>query len=535
MAALWQQALVRPESDLQRLAAESVARARELGLEGFDGSVPTLRQILADKTTHPAARYAAAHALVALNDRDAAPALFEASRNEGSELRQLVEPVLAAWNFEPMHPVWLDRLADPHTHRRELVLACNGLARTRNERGVPALTSIALSPFRPADLRLVAARAAGEISASGLEQHARTLQIGASGQATVIERLCAVGLLTRHQSEEAQRQLAELGRDPEPAVAAAALNVLFSIDPAHVLPLAERSLQSPDPKLRQCGVDAYAAVPTPDRMVRLADVLDDPHITLRSNAREALFRLAGRAELDAAIRGSAFDVLGRDGWRGQEQACLLLGALDYEPAAARLVELLEAERPEVMYTAAWALRMLAVRETLPALFEQAQRQTTARLNNADRRGLDEQVAFLFEAMGRMEFREAEPLMRQYVPKNFALGDHSRCAAIWALGLLHAGQPDEELAVQLVERLRDAASIPSELFSVRQVCAVTLGRMGAVSALPAIREFVVPTSADPLALRARWAVITLTGEDIPVPSVIVKYKTGWFLEPLSDAN
>ncbi len=535
LAPRWMQALVRPESDLQRLAAESIARASEQGFKGFDNAAPELMKILAGKQSHPAARFAAAHALIALGDPAAAPALFEATREGGSELRQLVEPALGAWDFAPIRQVWLDRLSDPQTRRRELVLACEGLAQTRVESAVPALVAIAQAPFRPADVRLAAARAAGEINATGLEPQAQTLRSDPSGQAPVLQRLCAVGLLTRHQSAEAQGQLAELGRDPEPAVAAAALNVLLGIDPALVLPLTEEALLNADPKVRQCGVDAYAALPTPDRMTRLADLLDDPHLGVRGSVREALFRLSSRPELEPAIRGSAVDVLGRDGWRGQEQAALLLGALDHEAVALRCVELLEAERPEVMYTAAWALRMLAVPDTLPAMLDKAQRQTEVRLKEGTGDAIDAQVAFLFEAMGRMDYRPAEPLCRQYIPKVLPMGTYSRAAAIWALGLYHAGQPDEQLAAQLVERLRDVASIPPELFEVRQACGITLGRMGATSALPALREFLSPAgTSDPLGLRLRWAVMTLTGEDIPIPSVIVKYETGWFLEPSVDS-
>jgi HEAT repeat protein len=299
-----------------------------------------------------------------------------------------------------------------------------------------------------------------------------------------------------------------------------------------VLPHAEESFQSPDPKVRQCGIDAYVAVPTPDRMVRVADFLDDPHIEVRGSVRDALYQLAGHPELEAAIRGSAVDVLGRDGWRGQEQALLLLGALDHKAAAPRFVELLESTRAEVLSTAAWALRMVRVSDTLPAMLDKAQRQTEARLAGRGSPGLDDQVAHLFEAMGRMNYREAEPLMRQHIPKNFALGDYSRCAAVWALGLFHAGQPDEDLAAHLVERLRDVSTMPAELNTVRQACAVALGRMGAVSALPALREFLYPNPSDPVGLRVRWAVMTLTGEDIPVPDFVERYKTNWFLEPLS---
>lgn len=531
---LWRQALARPEEDYQRQAAASIAKAHALGFPGMLPAVPDLLRMVADDQAAPTARHAAAHALIVLDQRDTAQTLFDISRQGGADLRQLVEPALGRWQFEAIRPEWRARLADPSARRRELLLACAGLADCADAEAVSALLDIALAPLRPVDVRLAAAQAAGRIADAGLESRAREL-LSTNPPVPRIDRLCAVSLLTRHRSSAAQQLLAELGVDPDPAVAAIALRALLAIDPALVLPLVEQSLTNADPHVRQCGVDACVALPTTDRVVRIADLLDDVHPELRHNVCLSLFDLAGRPELDAAVRGAALDVLGRESWRGQEQAALLLAALDHKPAAPRLLELLDTHRAEVNVTSAWALRALAVPETVPPLFERVQRLTEERLAGNPRlpMGADEQIAHIFELLGRMDHRAAEPLFRQHVPKVLSLGIYTRAAAIWSLGLFLAGEPvDEDLAAELAARIRDTASMPPEFEQVREMSAITLGRMRAASALPTLREYMGPTAgASGISLRLRWAVMEITGEEVPFTDVIIKGKSGWFLEPL----
>src|SRR4029077_16913686 len=159
--------------------------------------------------------------------------------------------------------------------------------------------------------------------------------------------------------------------------------------------------------------------------------------------RESLYALAKRQELNEPIRRGATEVLSGDKWRGLEQAALLLAALAHKPAAARLVELLEFSRPEVGIAAAWGLKTLAVAETLPALLDKARRQDKIRRATApEPRGRDDQTPHLFEACGRMKYATAEPLLVEYIFKDLRIGVESRKSAIWALGLLHEGVPDE---------------------------------------------------------------------------------------------
>lgn len=527
---LWKQALARPEQDLQRKAAETIAYAHGKGMPGMIETLPRLKVVLLADASLPPVRCSAAQAIIALDARDAAPELLDASQRFGADLRQLIEPALAAWDFAPVRAIWLARLADPKTRHRDLVLAIRGVGRVNEAAALPRLLEIVRDSARLPDLRIEAATAAGLLADLGLEPEAAR---GFDNQrpTSIVSRVCSVRLLVRHASPAARSQLLVAAADAEPVIAAAAMRRLFEIDPELMLPLAESAMQSPDALVRQAGVDAFVSRPTPDRLRVVSRLLDDPHPAVRGNVCDALFRLAATEELSQPIRDSATQVLGEDRWRGQEQAALLLGALDHEPAANRLIELLEAQRREVLVTAAWALRKLEVPGTLPAMLDKATRQTAIRTADLDPLGLDHQVAHLLEAFGRMKYAPAEPLMRQYVPKEPKMGERSRGAAIWSLGLLHAGKPDDELASQLIARLTDPAMPPPELDLVRHMSAITLARMKAVSHAKAIRDYMGPGPNWPrTGIAMRWSVMQLTGEQLVEPEPSTDGLGYSFLEP-----
>jgi HEAT repeat protein len=291
---------------------------------------------------------------------------------------------------------------------------------------------------------------------------------------------------------------------------------------------------SADAKVRQCGAEAYIRVPGARRIAVLARLLDDPHPGVRGSVREAMFKLAQRPELAEPIRRAGSAMLAGDRWRGLEQAALLLAALDEKSAAPRLVELLEFSRPEVGIAAGWGLKTLALSETLPAMLDKASRNTEVRKSRPAPPGLDEQTAHLFEAFGRMEYRSAEPLLRRYVPKDYDMGAFSRSSAIWSLGLLHAGVPDEGLAAELAARASDMASVPPEMPPVQLMSIVGIGRMKAVSQVKVLRRLAGPTfSPTTLGMTLRWALMEVTGEQLPEPEPFRKGLVGMFLEPLED--
>jgi HEAT repeat protein len=526
---LWLQALDRPEADFQRLAAETVAQAHIEGMPKMIAAKPALVRIVSAKETHPAARFAAARALIALEARDAAPPLFQVAQENGANLRQLIEPALALWKYEPAYDAWRKRLTSAEVNHRDLMLAVRCLGDAGDQTAMPQLLAIMGAAQRLDAERLAAARAAGQLQGAELESNAGKL---ARANAPIIDRLCAASLLERHASEPAKTLLLALAADPEPSVATAALRRLNAIDTSLVLPLVEKALQSPDSGVRRLGAAAYAVHPTLERIKVLGKHLDDPHPQVRRMVREEFRRLAGDSQWDGPIRQSATEALEAESWRGQEQAALLLGALDHKPAAPRLITLLDSPRGEVMIATAWALRKLSLPETLPALFKKASYLTDVRLRQRNFDELDYQGAHLFEALGRMNYKPAEPLMRRYIPKNYVMGEYSRSAAIWSLGLLHAGKPDEALAAQITGRVTEpAVAMPPEMSRVRLAGTIALGKMKAKSQAKPLRDYLLQAGESQLYMAIRWSLHEINGEELPPPPPATISKGGWFLGPL----
>ena len=527
---LWLQTLNRPEADLQRLAAESLAQAHQGGFAKMNKAEPALLRVLAAKETQPAPRLAAARALLVLDAKHAAPQLWHTAQTSGLEMRQLIEPTLARWRYEPAYETWRKRLTGSQTRHRERMLAIRCLGDVADPAAAPQLLAIALDSQQPHAERLAAARAVGKSRESGLEAESRKL---AARGGMVIDRLCAAGLLERHGSEMARAALLALAVDPEPSVATAALRRLNTIDTSLVLPLAEKVVKNPDSGVRREGAKCLAANPSLERIPTLGKLLDDPVLSLRTMAREDLRRLASDSQWNLAVRQSSMDILNSEGWRGQEQAALLLAALDHEPAAPRLIELLDSPRAEVMIVSAWALRKLAIPETLPALLKQAGHLTDVRLGpTGNSEPLDFQTAHLFEALATMKYEPAIPLMKRYIAKNGVMGEYARGAAIWGLGLLHLGKPDEAMASAIIERVTESSAvIPPERARVRLAGVISLGKMKAKSQAGALRAFAPQALPNKLYMATRWSVNELTGQELPYPDPPTLSQGGWFLEPL----
>lgn len=530
---LWLKALARPEADLQRRAAEAIAEARLLGCSDLDDAKPILLQIVSGDKTNSAARLAAARALVVLDAQESADTFFSVSQKYGTDLRQVIEPALANWKYQPIRKVWQQRLETSDTRHRDLMLAIDGVQAASDSSAVPALLLIVHDLLRPIATRLAAARAAGQIQMTGLEPDAERLVKPAVP--SIVSRLCAVSLLKQHHSQAALNHLLRLAQDAEPTVTAEALTALNVTEPQLVLPIGEQVLANRDANVRLQGVATYVTLASPDRVARLGRLLDDPHPGVRSLIRERLFVLAENAELKAPILQAATDVLAGTSWRGLEQAALLLAALDHKPAAARLVQLLDAPRGEVMVASAWALRVLAVQDSLPAIQKKVQREFDLRSKSAvSSLAADAQVAHLCEALGLMKYAPAEPLLKRFIPKNLVLGDLSRGGAIWALGHLHAGVPDEPLGELLIGRLTESSMmLPAEVTRVRVASAISLGRMQAKSQIKRIRAYLGSTgSHDPVSLAIHWAIHEITGEPLPkLDRPTISAKSNWFLQPL----
>lgn len=531
---LWFQALERPESDLLRLTAETITRAHAYGFPGLEDSKPRLRKILLAPESHPTACTAAARALIGFNAKETAAELFEVSKKRSSNFRELVEPALAKWNFQPIRETWRDRLRETDVRYRDLLLAIRCLSIAGDTTAVPGLLELTLDPLRLPTIRLAAARSCGSLKDAGLEKAAETL--AATTESNGLPQLCAIGLLSRHASEESQATLLDLAKGTQPAVVELAMGRLNQINPDSVLPLIDTALVSADPLVRRRGVEVSVARPTAARIERLVALLDDPHPEVRTLVCRALLEFCKRPEFNEVIRPAALAVLNGPHWRGQEQAILLLSNLDHEAIAPRLVELLASTRAEVMVAAAWGLSKIQVQEVLPGLLARA--TLMSETVQISKRNLtypeEQQVAHLFEAMGLMKYTAAEPLMRTYLPKDCGFGSIPRTGAAWAIGHLHIDSPEPGLTTILLERATDT-SLPPEHVDVQTACAISLGRMRATSAVKLLKAFLGPKiSPRNPSLAVRWAIMRITGEQLAEPETPVTSSADWFLTPL-DSN
>jgi HEAT repeat protein len=544
----WLRAIERPEADMRCKAAGAVVLAHRRGTKGLESTIAPLRQVVT-KDKRASVQLAAARALVALDARQAAADLFEQARSGSSEMRDVVEPALARWDHRPARAMWLDRLAaDAQTPLRSLVLAIRGLAAVGEGKAADRLLELVLSERTPRLIRLESARALAVLRTEGLEKDAEKLGSDNVG------RLLAVSLLGRHKSKESIRLLqlwikepprgglAGNKIDPEPAVVALAAGRLIEIDPNLVVPALPYLLGHDDARLRSLAVEVLFRLPTPKHLAALVEKWDDPDPVVRGKARRALHDLALKKELRQPIITLATKTLATGNARSLEQAAILLVGLDHKPAAARLVELLSFDRPEVFVTAAWGLRKLAVAETLSAILAHVKAEH-GRLRAGEKapgrekvsfEWVDHQVSQLIQLLGRQTYAPADAVLRQFIPRG-AKGDiqESRAAAIWALGLLHEDKVVSAVATALTARLEDSTSIPPEDMRVRRMSAITLGRMKAKTATAALRRFFTAgePSFDVINNACGWALGRITGKAMPAPKTIHRGILEGFLVPI----
>jgi HEAT repeat protein len=459
----------------------------------------------------------------------------------GNDLRSLIEPALARWDFKPMRGEWLKRLQDPATPSRSMILAIQGLGAVGESDAAGPLLAMVLDANQAKPIRLEAARSLGMLRTSGLEKDAQQLASDSSSRG-MVSRVAAAQLLQKHQSSEAVSLLQRLALDPEPSVAVRAVGRLLALDSKLLLPLLDANLANSEAAIRSCAVEVLFQHPSEKHLRLLAGRMDDRHPEVRVKARKALGELGKKKEFHTQVIADASALLMTDQWRGLEQATILLVQFDHKPAASRLVELLEFDRPEVFVTAAWGLRRLAVKETLGDVVVYVNAEI-GRLQNLRKlpgrqsfpyEYMDHQLSQLNQFLGQQKYQQADAVLRLFVPQPAMrpVGPESRAAAIWALGLIHDGKTDDNLAGQLEERLNAMSTIPPENPRVRRMAAITLGRLKAKDTLKSLRQHYAAKQPmeDPVNNACGWAIEQITGEPMPPPATIQRVRRDWFLTP-----
>jgi len=520
----WLAALRHSDSELQRTAADIISVAHRYGLTDWADTTGRLVEILQAEHQDRTVRRAAAHALVVLDVQQAAEVLSQAGE-ANLDVAQIIEPALARWDYQPFRDRWLARLDDPDAEPLRLLLAIESLGLVREPRALEKLLRRVHDQNELAPTRLASARAAANIDRQNLVEPARTL--AASPQ--TLPRLLAATLLQHHQDAAAVSLLQTLAQDEAPTVAGAALLTLYHLDPALIYDLAGAAIRRNDVNIRELGARAFVSKADQTSMRELASLLGDHNPKLRRYVAEALTKFGADPELTEVVREVSVQTLASDDWRALEQSAIILGALDHELAGPRFVELLNHRRPEVQSASAWALRRLHIPELFPAMLQHAQEQfDKVAVNDGANYSADFQISQIMQTFGVAGYREAEPLMRKLVPKSWNQHGEARPGGIWSLGYFYEKQAPSDLAPLLADRLADDSSLTPERSELRAICAVSLGRMRAESALPVLRKFA--NGRELVAQACRWAIEQITGEKAVTPPQQVWGNYNWFLTP-----
>jgi HEAT repeat protein len=563
---LWLDALQR--EDVEAEVVWEIARGI-VRIDRLDISVPTeaidkLASQLQRQDLDRATKLAVARALVDLDAKQYAPLLGSQLADGGRDMASVVEPALARWRELALRDQWLERLNAPHVSERSLQLAIEGIGEIQEPSAEPLLEKIAADGRRHPTIRIAAAKALSQIAGSSLKAFAEDL-LASDHADDRRSRLVVALALARQRSGGSLDLLVQLSADEEPAVAAIAIEAILEADAANLLKDKRRLFASADPKIRLLSIRALQQDIPGDAVELLAGLLDDDHSAVRDAAVDALVSLAGSADWQIKVGQRLIDLIDAHSPRATTSALLVLGAIDFEPAAQPVLKLLDAEEPHVAIAAARALERLAVNSTADAILAHAVREndhtieivkqlaplygklSRSEVDPPDLSSTYLQLEELILALGQLRHGPADDFLLRFVPKPVWPGPgeppslaafeqpRPRAAAIWALGKIHADagqQAPTALVAMLSERLSDVTPIPREEPIVRRMAAVSLGRIDHRTSLPTLREFSDSANPDDEIGRAcQWSIERLTGQARASPRSRTVHHIDWFLAPL----
>lgn len=555
LISLWRENLDHPQTEVRRRVAREISLAHTGGMPDLQSMRGKLAELMLTPGEHPVAILAYAQALIVLGARDHAEDLRRTAQTTDLKLQLELDKALAKWRYESIYDEWRRRIDFTQTvHRTLRISAIQSLATVKDNLSAQTLLGIAMSQETDIAMQVAAAKAVGAITQDALEDTSRTLL---DPGLPIHRRLVGVHILATHSSKPAVALLLKYAIDPEPAVAGAALKRLLEIDPLLIEPIAPGLLNSADANVRMRTAQAVIAQATPRAVDLLAQLLADPDPAIRVYVRQQLLLFAARdTALDKAVRKIAVDAIHGDIWRSQEQAAFIIGKLDHEQAAGRLLELIDVVQPEVRIAASVALRWMAIPETLPPLLTFMERTSsfwlgefTAAASSGDiakwpkskkewfnrhRAGMDKQIGQIMMMFAQMRFAESERIMHQYIPKHSGFAPYSRAGAIYAMGYFHEGKPDKNLVAHFRSRLSDITPLDPERRDVRRLSAIGLGRMKARQGLGTLKQFLgMEKNNAPIFGACRWAIMQITGKDLPPIKLRESRRSGGFLTRHAD--
>jgi hypothetical protein len=410
-----------------------------------------------------------------LDDGKHALELWDAAKDDVIA-QSALEPFLAKWKVPQAREIWRKRLTDANTTNSDLILAIEGLGQTGEASDITALENVLRSNRSTASTRMLACRAMGQLSLSGLNELANQLL-----DSDVSDRdLLAASLIARHTDDTSLKLLQKIYETGSSPAQRISVSAIAQSHPATALDLAPKWLTHPDDQIRIAGLRTLQQKPTEERIRLQSSLFGDPSPNVRELARE-LLRASAEGDFKNVVNACVDEQLRVESWKALVQATILNVELRDQSRNARLIELLDHEQAEVNIHAGWALMELANDPTTLAAMVPHAQKITEQLEPGST-VLPKQdiirLSYLFEAFGRNRYEPVLEMLYKYIPKdNFKMGNLSRCSAIWAIGKIKKEVDDPELRAKFRERITDLPPMNPEHYLVRYACILALGEFG----------------------------------------------------------
>ncbi|MCR9294832.1 MAG: HEAT repeat domain-containing protein [bacterium] len=421
---------------------------------------------------NPQLELALLSALIAISDKSLAEEMWS-QYGASPRMRVMVEEALIRWKSDAALETWRTRMDPGHTPLADLMLAIRGVEAVGDPSDREPLERIVSANECPDSIRVLAAQALGRIASQGLEPLANEILSSASPHC----HLMAAYLLAQHRSRQAVDRLVDVLHSEHEPAQRLALKALAKAAPEQLEANFEFLSQHPDPEIRILAVEASGETTDNEQLWRVAGLMGDPHLQVRSTAREwlshAFTGVASKPDIAEIIRTR----LASDSTLAVEQAIFLSVHLEQSQFCHRFIDLQMHPEPRVFVTAAWALQQLVedpeeielVRQRAIALSESHFQGAKLTVDQGT------QLAFLLEVLGKQGVDSAKPLLKRFIPK-YCAPDVTRASAIWALGKLWENSENGGLASQLAQRMHDDNENYPEHDLVKFSCALALGRI-----------------------------------------------------------
>lgn len=476
-------------------------------------SLPALLEQLKSPISNRSLRLTMAAAAIAVATAEHAEQLWQLLGGE-PETRPLIERALIDWARPLPLELWRERLQDPSSSLRDLLLAIEGVGIGGSSQDQAALEALLRNDRYPVAVKLITARALARVAPSGLEKLAQETFQSNCEQAALL----AATLLSQHTSQPASELLQTLLDTDDAAAQRVAYAAAAEHFPAMAQARAVVMLEHPNNNIRRTAVEVLNRVETEDGVRQQAIALADRNRRIRNQARANLQTKAEQPELRGVVEEVVAAQLRAEQFQAVEQALLLAVALEKAEHCPRMLELLKHPRMEVSMTAAWALQELATAPEIARGITSFAEAVTQRLATSSGVTFDEilRQAYLLEALGRMEYRPAVEMLKIYIPKDgHKMGDVARASAIWSLGKIFKGSRDAELAKPLAQRMLDASELDPEDDLVKYTSTVALGWIGAPASQTQV-ESLEAFLPNPLGLARQWSLQQFANPPQPTP-------------------